>query len=113
MHEMSLCEGIRNMIIEQSTIHNFSKVKCVRVEIGAFSGIEKPALEFAFDVVMRGSPAEGAMLEMEDLAGTALCYDCAATSEIRDRLASCPKCGSGKMLVQGGSEMRIKNLEVV
>ena len=113
MHEMSLCEGIRNLIAEQATIHKFAKVKRVRLEIGAFSGVEKPALAFAFDVVMKGSPAEGALLEMEDLAGTALCYDCAVTSEIQNRLDRCPNCGSGKMLVQTGSEMRIKDLEVV
>ncbi|MCC2095736.1 MAG: hydrogenase maturation nickel metallochaperone HypA [Hyphomicrobiales bacterium] len=113
MHEMSLCEGIRTIISEQAERHHFTRVTRVRLEIGAFSGVEKPALEFAFDVVMRGSPAEGAQLEMEDLAGTALCYECGQTSLIENRLDPCPRCGSGRMLVQDGGEMRIKDLEVM
>ena len=113
MHEMSLCEGIRQVIEDQARAHDISRVKRVRVEIGRFSGVEKPALEFAFDVVMRGSVAEGAELDMIDLPGKAMCYDCAHEVEIDDRLAPCPDCGGGKLMPTAGDEMRIKDLEVV
>ncbi|MQQ07263.1 hydrogenase maturation nickel metallochaperone HypA [Epibacterium sp. SM1979] len=112
MHEMSLCEGIRQVIEDQATQHNITQVKRVRVEIGRFAGVEKPALEFAFEVVMRGSVAEGAELIMLDLPGRAMCYDCAQEVEIDDRLAPCPKCGGGRLMPMGGDEMRIKDLEV-
>lgn len=113
MHEMSLCEGIRQVIEDQARAHDVKAVKRVRVEIGRFSGVEKPALEFAFDVVMRGSVAEGATLEMIDLPGRAMCYDCVKEVEIGDRLAPCPDCGGGKLMPVSGDEMRIKDLEVV
>lgn len=113
MHEMSLCEGIRSIIEDQARAHGFARVTLLRLEIGKFATVEKPALEFAFEVVMRGSPAEGARLEMIDLPGQALCYDCAETVEIEDRLALCPLCGSGKLMPQGGDEMRIKDMEVL
>lgn len=113
MHEMSLAEGIRTVIEDQALTHGFSRVKSLRMEIGRFAGVEKPALEFAFDVVMKGSPAEGAVLEIIDLPGQALCYDCAKTVEIDDRLAPCPDCGGGRLMPQGGDEMRIKDMEVL
>lgn len=113
MHEMSLCEGIRQVIEDQAKAHEIKAVKRVRVEIGRFSGVEKPALEFAFDVVMRGSVAEGAALEMIDLPGRAMCYDCMKEVEIDDRLAPCPDCSGGKLMPVSGDEMRIKDLEVV
>lgn len=112
MHEMSLAEGIRSVIEDQARAHGFSRVTVVRLEIGRFAGVEKPALDFAFDVVMRGSPAEGARLEMIDLPGRALCYDCETTVEIADRLAPCPLCGGGRLMPDGGDEMRIKGMEV-
>ncbi|MDJ0857746.1 MAG: hydrogenase maturation nickel metallochaperone HypA [Dinoroseobacter sp.] len=111
MHEMSLCEGIRTVIEDQARAHNVHKVTRVRVEIGKFAGVEKPALEFAFDVVMRGSVAEGAVLEMLDLPGKAMCFDCAKEVEIDDRLQPCPTCGGGKLMPTGGDEMRVKDLE--
>lgn len=112
MHEMSLAEGIRTIVQEQAKSHGFTRVTRLRLEIGRFAGVEKPALEFAFDVVMRGSPAEGAVLEIIDLPGQALCYDCMKPVEIAYRLDPCPICGGGKLIPQGGDEMRIKDMEV-
>ena len=113
MHEMSLCEGIRDVIEAQAHANGVTAVRAVRVEIGRFAGVEKPALEFAFDVVMRGSVAEGATLEMLDLPGRAMCYDCMHEVEIENRLDPCPDCGGGRLMPTGGDEMRIKDMEVV
>lgn len=112
MHEMSLCEGMRRVIEEQAQLHAVTRIKRVRVEIGRFAGVETDALQFAWDVVMRGSVAEGAELVTLDLPGRALCYDCMKEVEIAHRLDPCPTCGGGKLMPQGGDEMRIKDLEV-
>lgn len=113
MHEMSLCEGLRAVVEDQARQHGFVRVIRLRLEIGRFAGVEKPALEFAFDVVMRGSAAEGAVLEMIDLPGRALCYGCGQSVTIDERLDPCPLCGSGRLLPSGGDEMRIKDMEVI
>lgn len=112
MHEMSLCEGIRGIVEDQARRHAVARFSTVRLEIGRFAGVEKAALAFAFDVVMRGSPAEGATLVMLDLPGRATCFDCGQDVEIDDRLDPCPRCGGGRLLPTGGDDMRIKDLEV-
>ena len=81
MHEMSLCEGIRRVVEQAAASEEIARVTRVRLEIGRFAGVEKPALEFAWEIVMRGSKAEGAALDMIDLPGRALCYDCMETVE--------------------------------
>lgn len=113
MHEMSLVEGIRTIIHEHALSHGFTRVTVLRLEIGRFAGIERAALEFAFDVVMRGSPAEGARLEIIDLPGQAMCYDCVKPVQIADRFDPCPLCGGARLIPQGGTEMRIKDMEVL
>lgn len=113
MHEMSLCEGIRRVVDQAAASEEIARVTKVRVEIGQFAGVEKGALSFAWDVVMRGSKAEGAVLEMIDLPGRATCFDCVKTVEIKDRLDPCPDCGGGRLLPEGGDEMRIKDMEVI
>lgn len=112
MHEMSLCEGIRR-VVENAAGPDVTRVTKVRLEIGRFAGVEKEALNFAWDVVMRGSKAEGAELIMIDLPGRATCFDCTKTVEIEDRLDPCPDCGGGKLLPNGGDEMRIRDMEVI
>lgn len=113
MHEMALAEGIRQIVEDQARAHGFTAVRSLRLEIGRFAGVEKPALAFCFDVVMRGGPAEGATLEMIDLPGRAMCYDCMAEVELEDRLDPCPRCGGGRLLPVAGDEMRVKDMEVV
>ncbi len=113
MHELSLAEGIRAVIMDLAGVQGFARVTVVRLEIGRFAGVEKQALAFAFDEVMRGGPAEGARLEMIDLPGQALCYDCMTIVELTDRLDDCPQCGGTTLMPSGGDAMRIKNMEVV
>ena len=112
MHEMSLAEGIRGIVLDQARTHGFARVNVLRLEIGRFAGVEPAALTFAFDVVMRGSPAEGARLELIDLPGRAHCFDCGRTVDLSDRLDPCPACGGGRLLPQGGDEMRVRDMEV-
>ena len=45
--------------------------------------------------------------------GTAYCLDCETSVAIAARGAPCPRCGGAKLLVQGGDEMRLKEMEVV
>lgn len=113
MHEMSLCEGILQVLEESAKTNSFQSVKRVRLEIGRFAGVEVDALRFGFDVVMRGSVADGAALEIIEVPGQAFCFDCSDTIEIDDRLDPCPACGGGKLTPTGGDEMKIKDLEVV
>jgi hydrogenase nickel incorporation protein HypA/HybF len=111
MHEMSLCEGIRDVVEAAARANGATRIKGVRVEIGRFAGVEKPALAFAFDVVMRGSVAEGAELTMIDLPGRALCFDCGQEVELAERLDPCPECGGGRLMPTAGDEMRVKDME--
>lgn len=113
MHEMSLCQSIREVIEDRARADGFAEVKLVRLEIGRFSCVEKQALEFAFDAAMRGSVAAGARLEICDLPGRAMCYDCMKEVEIDDRFSPCPICGGTMLMPVAGDEMRIKNLEVI
>ncbi len=112
MHEISFCEGIRTVIEDQAKTQSFDRVTTIRLEIGRFSCVEKSALDFAFDAVMKGSVAEGAALIMIDVPGRAMCYDCLQEVELNDRLAQCPDCGGEKLMPVSGDVMRIKNMEV-
>lgn len=112
MHEMSLAEGILQVLEAESSKQGFSQVKTIYLEIGALAGVEISALEFAFEVVRRGTLAEHAQLEMIALPAQAWCMPCAQGVEIRQRFDACPQCGSYQLQVSSGDEMRIKELEV-
>ena len=85
MHELSLCEGVLQILEEQSLQQGFGRVNTVWLEIGVLSGVEIEAMRFGFDVVIKGSIAEGARLEIIDIPGTAWCMQCMDTVAIRQR----------------------------
>ncbi len=112
MHELSLCEGVLQTLQGSAKSAGYSRVRTVWLEIGELAGVEIAALLFCFDVVSKGSLAEGARLEIIDVAGEAWCMQCAQRVRVRKRFDRCPDCGSYQLQVTGGDEMRIKELEV-
>lgn len=112
MHEMSICEGVLQVLETEAGKQGFSKVKKVWLEIGDLSSIEPEALKFGFDVVMRNSLADGARLEIINIPGRAWCMQCAVEVAIKRRFDECPQCGSYQLQATSGDEMRIKELEV-
>ena len=112
MHEMSLCEGILQILEDNAASQRYQRVKVVWLEIGALSGVEPEAMRFGFDVVMKGTLADGARLEIIDVPGAAWCMQCAATVAVQQRFDSCPRCGGYQLQISGGEAMRIKELEV-
>jgi hydrogenase nickel incorporation protein HypA/HybF len=112
MHEMSLCEGVLRILEEQARDQAFSRVKTVWLEIGDLASVEKEAMRFSFDVVMKGSLADGARLEIIEIPGQAWCMQCMKPVAIKHLFDACNDCGSHQLQVTGGEEMRIKELEV-
>ena len=54
MHEISLCENIRDLIEDQARADGFTRVNKVWLEVGPLSCVEPEALRFGFRAVMAG-----------------------------------------------------------
>lgn len=112
MHEMSLVEGVRELIEEAAAREGFARVMSVRVEIGQLSGVEREAFEFCFDLAMRGSLAEGARLEVVATPGSGQCVACGKATALAAVYDPCQHCGGFPVGVTGGTAMRVIDLEV-
>lgn len=112
MHEMSLAEGVLQLIEDAARREQFSRVTAVWLEIGQLAGVEIEAMRFCFDAVMRDSIADGARLEIVAVPGSGWCMRCAENVPMGDALAACPQCGAVPLRVTGGTAMRVRELEV-
>lgn len=112
MHEMSLCEGILQILEDNAESQGFKRVKTVWLEIGELAGVELEAMRFSFDAVMKNSLADGARLEIVEIPGQAWCMLCKENVPVRQRFDECPHCGGFPLKITGGDQMRIKELEV-
>lgn len=109
---MSLCEGVIQILEDESKKQGFQRVKQVWLEIGTLSHVEPEAMRFCFEVVKHNTLAEQAKLTIIDIPGTAWCMVCGKNVSIQQRYDECPDCGGFQLQVTEGDEMKIKELEV-
>lgn len=112
MHEMALAQSIVELVQEHALRDDFTRVRTVRLAIGALSHVAPHALEFGFEAVARGTVAEGAKLAIDRPPGTGYCIDCCKNVAIAAHGDPCPSCGGSDWMVVGGDDMRVVDLEV-
>lgn len=113
MHEMSLAQGVIDVIEAEADAQAFTRVKRVVLEVGALSCVDPHALEFGFSAASKNTCAEGARLEIRVPPGTARCFGCNQDVTVSRRGEGCPSCGSHRLIVTGGEDMRVKEMEVI
>lgn len=112
MHEMSLVDGVRQLIEAAALREGFTRVRSVRVEIGQLSGVERSAFEFCFDLAMQDSLAAGARLDIVATPGRGRCLQCGREGALAAVHDPCEHCGTYSVEVVGGTAMRVIDLEV-
>ncbi len=112
MHEMSLAESVLELVESTARRECAVRVRRVILEIGQLAAVDREAMRFCFDAVVRGSLAEGALLDIEVIPGSGWCPSCAATVPMDERIAACPGCGGFQLQPTGGTEMRVREIEI-
>jgi hydrogenase nickel incorporation protein HypA/HybF len=112
MHELSIACSLVKAAVHEAERHGVTRVAKVDVVLGALAGVQMDALLFCFPVVAQGTVCEGARLMVEIEPARGRCDGCGSTSEVRDLMSPCPRCGAWPLGVEGGREMRLRALEV-
>ena len=73
MHELSIMQSALSLALDQARQAGGSRVHTIRLRIGALSGVVPDALEFAFEALAPGTPAEGAKLAIEHVPARFWC----------------------------------------
>lgn len=109
---MSLAEGIVRILEEQGRTQGFRRVTGVWLEVGRLAQVEPESLAFCFGAVTRETLADGARLELIMVDGRGWCHDCGQEVPIGNHYDACPLCGGYRVEATGGTEMRVKEVEV-
>lgn len=112
MHEMSLAEGVLQLVEDTARREKAERVRLVVLEIGRLSSVEPEALRFCFEAVTQDGIARGAALDIIDVPGLGWCMPCGVTVPMDELYGACPNCGSHQVQPTGGTEMRVKEIEI-
>ncbi|MDR2012050.1 MAG: hydrogenase maturation nickel metallochaperone HypA [Rhodanobacter sp.] len=111
MHELSLAEGVVRIVLDSAKAESFTRVRRLRLSASKLSGVEIPALRFALEAIVPGTPLDGARIQIDEPPGCAWCFNCNANIEVASRLDACPRCG-GHRYRASEEGLRVVELEV-
>lgn len=113
MHEITLCQRALEIIEQQASANGARRVTGVWLKVGAFSCVETEALTFCFDLVCRGSLAEGCTLHIEQQQAECWCESCQEyVTLLTQRVRRCPQCHSDQLQIVADDGMQIQRLEI-
>ncbi len=112
MHEMTLAIGIVDLAVQTAEQNQASKINSITVEVGALAGVVRDALEFCFSEAVKNTIAQGASLDYVHIPASAVCETCGHSFNADERAAKCPKCENYVFQLSGGTEFRVKNINV-
>ena len=112
MHEFGIMQGVVDLALTKAREHGAEQIHHLRLRVGRLSGVVVEALEFAHDVLTKGTLAEGSVLEIESSPVVCYCSSCQTEFEPEEIFYSCPKCGSITAEIRQGRELELVHLEV-
>ncbi len=113
MHELAVTENVLALVLEAAQKANARRVTAINLVIGDLSSFVDESVQFYFDLLSRGTIAEGAVLNFRREHAIASCRECRQEFQVSSPLSPfCPNCGSHRLEVRGGQGLVIDSIEV-
>ncbi len=112
MHEISMMQNTLDIAIAEAQKRQATKIDRLTVNIGELSGVVPEALEFAFEVLIRGTMAENAQLEINPIAVVCYCQKCDLQFQPDSYIYECPQCQQISIDIIKGRELELASLVV-
>ena len=112
MHEVGLMQNVLEMSFERAKAHQAARIEAINLKIGMLAGVAPDALEFAFEAMKRGTPAENARLNVEYAPVVCWCRKCEEEFKPENFSSICPACGKNDIEIRSGLDMNLVSVEV-
>jgi hydrogenase nickel incorporation protein HypA/HybF len=113
MHEVSICQGLVKVVLDELTQRAIGagRLKRVRVVAGQLHQLVPDSLTFAYELLTRDTPAAGSQLDLRMPPLLAQCPGCGWNGAIEPPVFLCEACGAG-VEITGGDELFVEALEI-
>lgn len=112
MHELSLMEALRDLALAQAQRFGGGRIVAIHLRLGSLAGVDGEALQLAARVVLQGSAAAGARLQLEWVPARCRCPACGLCFEAQAGVCECPACGAISRELLQGRELELVALDL-
>lgn len=110
MHERSLVKTLIEQILEEQRIRDLGRIHEVRLQIGAFSGVEPTLVASAFAEMSSAYWDREVQLQIDVVPLDAMCRNCGNQFHVPNFRFTCPLCLSGDVQVTAGEGMQLASI---
>lgn len=112
MHELSITQGLVDLVLEHAKKSGAGKVLKVNVVAGELSGYVDECMQFYYEQLSKGTIAEDAKLSFKRIPTQGRCRDCGHEFLIDKLSWMCPKCNKNNVQLVKGMELFVESIEV-
>lgn len=112
MHELAITQNILDIVLIEAKAAQSDKITKINLVIGELSGVVSDCVQFYFDFLKKGNPAEGATIDFRLVPAELRCRDCQTNFNPQDSAWICPHCQSTRLEVISGRNCYIESIEV-
>lgn len=112
MHELSIAQSIVESVRAEMAGRSDARVARIGLKVGDLSGVQPDALNFSFEIIVRGTELEHAALDIERVPLTVRCAACNTEFRVLDYRTCCPGCGGEAATPVAGNELQLTYLEL-
>jgi len=112
VHEMAIAKGIIDIAVAAAQKGGAQKITRINVVAGQLRGLVPLQLTYCFSVLAEQTIASNAYLNLEITPVKGRCRNCGETFIVKDYQYVCPQCHSRDVQTVGGTELRVRDIEV-
>ena len=112
MHEANITDSLLALAVEKASEAKANKITRINLVVGELAGIVPDCVQFYFDVVSKGTLADGAMLNFEMKPTQLRCRKCDKEFTPTTHDWTCPNCKEMSTEIVSGRECYMESIEV-
>jgi hydrogenase nickel incorporation protein HypA/HybF len=112
MHELAVTQSLLELALRHAEQHRAARVTHLYLVIGDLSSIVDDSVQFYWDIISRGTIAEGAVLHFNRVRTRMRCHACGTEYEPEKGTLACPACTSAQVQVIAGEEFRLDAIDI-
>lgn len=112
MHELPVTQSLLKLAVEHAEAAEAACVTDIYIEIGQLSSYVDDSIQFYWDLISKGTVAQGARLHFHRVPMELECFDCATCFRPTGASFECPECKSDRVKVVSGDVFQLVGLDV-
>jgi hydrogenase nickel incorporation protein HypA/HybF len=112
MHELPVTQSVLDIALRRAREARAGRITDIYLVLGELSTNVDESVQFYWDILSKGTPAEGAVLHFRRVPAELECRSCKERYHLNGGGLGCPKCGAAGARILAGEEFSLEAIDV-